>query len=366
MIAVSSPARVERLAKILDDQSVDAFIGWAPVTMGYLANFAEGAGERFMALGVHRSGKHALICPALSASQASRAGIGDVRPWKDGENPLALFKGLSDEWGLKSAIIGVDDELPAHMLLAMQEALPAALFKPGSHLVATLTKRKDEHELAAMRTAGRIADEALPAALAAIKPGVTELELADVLSNEMLKRGGKPSFCIVATGVNGAEPHHLSDNTKIARGDIVVMDYGCTVDGYQSDITRMAACGEASDEAKRVYDIVLRAHMAARAAIRPGVSGEAVDRAARSVIEAEGFGEFFMHRTGHGIGMRVHEEPNIVVGNTTGLEPGNCFSIEPGIYLQGKFGVRIENIVVCTETGHESLNAEPSPTLMVV
>ena len=161
----------------------------------------------------------------------------------------------------------------------------------------------------------------------------------------------------------GAEPHHESDNTVIQSGDVIIMDFGCEFEGYQSDITRTVCCGKASDEAKRVYDIVFGAHQAGRAAIHPGVACQELDRAARQVIEKSGYGEYFFHRLGHGIGMRGHEEPYIVEGNETPLEVGHCFSIEPGIYLAGRFGVRIENIVTATMDGHASINAEPSATL---
>jgi Xaa-Pro dipeptidase len=188
----------------------------------------------------------------------------------------------------------------------------------------------------------------------------------EALTAEMRRQGGKPAFCIVAAGANGAEPHHLSDDSELKDGDVVVMDFGCTVGGYYSDITRMAAVGRASEKAQEIYGIVLAAHRAGREAIRPGVTAESVDRAARRVIEEAGYGPYFMHRLGHGLGSRGHEEPNLVEGNKHLLEPGNCFSVEPGIYLPGEFGVRIENIVTVTEDGHESFNEEPPDELPVL
>lgn len=358
--------RTHRLADHLRQQGADAFIAWSPVAMGYLHGFAEGAGERFMALCIRSDGALRLICPALSATQARRAGIEDVRPWRDGEDPLGHFQALASDWNLGEGTIGVDDELPAHMLLAMQAALPGARFRPGSRVLSELMRLKEPRELEEMRAAARIADEALATGLAALKPGITEAEVEEAITAAMRKLGGKPAFCIIAVGANGAEPHHLSDDTPIREGDVVVMDFGCTVNGYYSDITRMAAVGHASEEAKEVHRIVHRAFMAGRAAIRPGVPAQETDRAARRVIQEAGYGEFFMHRLGHGIGMKGHEEPNMVEGNTRPLEVGNCFSVEPGIYLPGKFGVRIENIVTVTPDGHASLNAEPPSELTVV
>jgi len=362
----AAPDRIGRLADELKSAGLDAFFAWSPVTMEYLHGFGEGAGERFLTLAVRADGSVRMICPALSETQARRSGIEDVRPWRDGEDPVEHFRALASDWNLRSAIVGVDDELPAQMLLQMQEALPAALFRAGHEITSALMRVKEERELEALRKAARIADDSLAAGLAALKAGATEAQVGDALTDEMRRRGGKPAFCIVAAGANGAEPHHLSDDTVIQDGDVVVMDFGCTVDGYYSDITRMAAVGHASDEAKRIYDIVLAAHKAGRDAIRPGVSAESIDAAARRVIDDAGYGELFFHRLGHGIGMRGHEAPNLVAGNRHSLEVGNCFSVEPGIYIAGKFGVRIENIVHVTSDGHASFNDEPAATLTVV
>ena len=192
------------------------------------------------------------------------------------------------------------------------------------------------------------------------------MQVENILRTEMAARGGIPTFSIVGAGTNGAEPHHLSDDTIVKDGDILILDFGCSYESYLSDITRTIAIGHASEEAERIYGLVFDAHMAAREAIQPGIACGAIDKAARDVIEAAGYGDFFMHRTGHGIGLRGHEEPFIIANNPMPLAPGHCFSIEPGIYLPGKFGVRIENIVAATENGHDSMNAEPSPTLIVV
>lgn len=319
-----------------------------------------------MTFGIHRDGRTMLICPALARSQAERAGVQNIRSWKDGEDPVALFKQLAEEWGVKAGIMAVDDETPATMLLAMQEALPAALYRPGGSLLANLTREKDAEELAAMKKAADIADAAFPKVLDRIRPGVTEAEVVEALFTEMRKLGGIPTFGVCATGANGAEPHHNSDDTQIQLGDVVVLDFGCSVDGYNSDITRTVCCGNASEEAKEIYRIVYKAHMSARERIKPGVSAGSVDDGARSVITEAGYGEYFFHRTGHGIGLRIHEEPFIISGSEHALVPGECFSIEPGIYQQGKFGVRIENIVTVTENGYESFNVDPAPELFEV
>lgn len=358
--------RIERLARELTIDGVDVFLANSAVTLGYLHGLHESGAERFLALAISQTGKIRLICPGLTVSQATRAGITDIRSWRDGEDPITLLHELVDDWNLRSAVIAVDDDMPSALLLAMQDALPAALFRPGQRIVSRLMRSKDEEELALLYRAGAIADQALPKALGALKPGVTELELERVLYSEMQRLGGIPTFAIIAAGANGAEPHHASDGTVIQEGDVVVMDFGCQVDGYQSDITRTVCCGKASDEAKTVYRTVYQAHMAARQKIAPAVPAQEVDRAARKVINDAGFGEFFIHRTGHGLGMRIHEEPYIVEGNAEPLAAGNCFSIEPGIYLPGRLGVRIENIVTVTEGGHASFNVDPPAEIVEV
>lgn len=356
--------RIHRLAQALNDQGIDAFITQDPVTMGYLAGLHEHPAERFMALCISAAGQLRFICPALSESQARRAGIQDVRPWKDGEEPLEHFTELTEDWQLKSGIVAVDPSLPARMLLKIQDALPAALFRDGEDLLASLIGVKQPDEIDLLRRAGKIADDAFDEVLPQIKAGQTERQVAQLLNGAMAERGGKPVFCIVAAGANAAEPHHLSDDTVLRTGDVVILDFGCDLQGYKSDITRTICIGPAAQKAKEMYDLVYRAHMAARKAIQPGVPANQVDAAARNVIEAAGQGDAFFHRTGHGIGTQGHEAPYISAANHVPLEPGNCFSIEPGVYFAGDFGIRIENIVAVTEGGHESMNAEPSPTLL--
>lgn len=358
--------RVARLAECLKEEGVDAYFAQTPTSLGYLQGFQEDAHERFMALGINSKGDVVLISPALSATQAKRAGVTDVRTWTDSESPLALFEKLAEEWNLRASVIAVDNQMPAKMLLDMQSTLPAALFKAGQSLLGQLIRRKDAQELALMRQSAKIADSVWTELQGFIRPGLTESDVDDWIRQQFRDRGAEPTFCIVASGPGGAEPHHLSDSTVLKSGDVVVTDFGASYKGYQSDITRMVALGHASQKAQDVYKIVYDAHMTGRQAVKAGVSGAEVDASARKVIDDAGFGPYFFHRLGHGIGMSIHEEPYVAASNSAPLEPGNCFSIEPGIYLAGEFGIRIENIVTCTEDGHESFNAEPSATLTVV
>ena len=358
--------RISRFAEEIDSANYDAYFIGSPVTSGYLTGFSEGAGERFMVLAVRRTGEMRLICPALSESQALRCNISDIRSWRDGEDPLVHFRELIKDWNLKSSVVAVDDEMPAAMILEMQAVMPGALFRAGSHLVNRLLRIKDRQEIEWMKQAGAIADAAFVVAVPQISVGMTELEIESVLTHEMQVRGGKPTFCIIAGGESSAEPHHINGERPLQTGDAVILDFGCSVNGYQADITRMVSVGPASAELQRAYKLIYDAHMAARKTIRPCIPAESIDQKARQVIEHAGFGEFFIHRTGHGIGLRVHEEPNIVTGNKLPLQEGHCFSIEPGVYFPGKFGVRIENIVAVSSDGHESMNADPTPEIIEI
>ena len=358
--------RIPALAAALREASVDAFLAHSPVTMGYLHGLHEDAHERFLTLAISAKGDVRLIAPALTETQARRAGIEDVRPWKDGEDPLAHVRELARDWNLDAAIVAVDDTLPAKMLIEVQDLLPRTNFRPGGDLVSGLMRRKSSEELDKLRHAARIADEAWDAVLPTLAAGQTERSIAAKLYAEMERRGGTPTFAIVAAGAGGAEPHHLSDDTELKDGDVMILDFGCAFAGYQSDITRTVAVGSATQEAKDVYGIVLAAHHAGRNAARAGVTAGRVDAAAREVIEAAGYGEAFFHRLGHGIGQNGHEAPYILGGSVVTLVAGDCFSIEPGIYLAGRFGVRIENIVTATEWGCDSLNADPAEALIIV
>ncbi len=358
--------RLLRLANVLQSEGFDAFLACTPVSMGYLAGLFEDGHERLLLMAIRSDGQMRVICPALTANQAQRVGIQDIRLWVDGEDPATHLIELANDWNLKAGRVVVDNEMRADVLLTLQESWPAALFKAGDSILSQLTRIKDETEIASMQAAADIADAAYEAVKPLIKPGQTELEVGKLLSDAMQDRGGKPTFAIVAAGPNGAEPHHLNDNTALKTGDMVILDFGCEVDGYQSDITRVVALGDPGEQAKQVYNIVFQAHMAGRKIAAKGVTAGEVDAATRQVIEDAGYGTYFVHRTGHGIGMRGHESPNINPGSEFVLESGNCFSIEPGIYLPGEFGIRIENIVMARETDSYSFNQEPSPTLEIL
>jgi len=356
--------RIQKLQNALGEQGIDAYFASTPTTMGYLAGFHEGGGERMMLLGIAPGREAEMLVPALSHTQATDStGLSHITTWSDGEDPGVPFQAWAERWGLRTGVMAVDDEMIGTYLLRMQEALPAGLFKLGTSIMEACRGRKEPEEIAALRRAGAAVDKAYAAGLAAFRPGVKEREIQLAIRDATLAQGLDASFGIVATGANGARPHHLTSDAVVQPGDVVVMDFGATADGYQADITRMACLGTAEEEAKKVYRIVRDAHYAARDAAKPGVAAQEVDRAARKVIADAGYGQYFCHRTGHGIGLQVHEAPYIVEGNETILREGHSFTVEPGVYLPGRFGVRIENVVTITANGCESLNAEPEQEL---
>ncbi len=351
-----SQNRISQVAEAAASAGLDAFLAWSPTSLGYIRGLHEHPGHRFFALCIKSSGEEVLICPALSESQARRIGIKEVWSWKDGEDALLLFEKLASDWNLKSAMVAVDEDLPALHLLKMQKVLPAALFCDGGPMLNGLRRRKTEDELILLRKAAVMADETFNEVWPQIRAGMTERDVEKMLFAGMESKGGTVNFGIVGTGAGGAEPHHATDSTVLQRGDVVILDFGCDVEGYRSDITRTIAIGHASDLAKEIYKIVYQAHHAGKASIRPGATLGSADAAARKVVEEAGYGPQFMHRLGHGIGLQGHELPYLMPGSEDLFQVGDCFSIEPGIYLSGQFGVRLENIYTCTESGAESLD----------
>jgi Xaa-Pro dipeptidase len=244
----------------------------------------------------------------------------------------------------------------------LQNAAPEASFVSAEEVLSGLRMRKDADEIKAMRKAAQIAEQALSATLPAIKAGVSEREIASELTMQLLRQGSEPNlpfFPIVASGPNSANPHATPTDRKFAAGDLLVIDWGATHKGYLSDITRTFAIGEVTNELIHIYDTVARANEAGRKASRPGATAESVDAAARQVISGAGYAKFFTHRTGHGLGMESHERPYIRAGNNLPLAPGMTFTVEPGIYLPGRNGVRIEDDLVITEDGAQSLTNFP-------
>jgi Xaa-Pro aminopeptidase len=313
--------------------------------------------ERLTALAISQQGVPALVVPKLEVPlYAGLDGIFHVLSWADGEDPIAHLVTLAP--ATSSGTIAVNDQFWSGFLLQLQERLPGHTFRRTSPLLRSLRMAKDAEELALLREAARRTDAAWEAFCAYERlTGRTEREVADCLSQLLLAEGlHEVAFCIVASGPNGASPHHETGDRVIQPGDPVVIDVGGHYSGYYSDLTRTPVAGEPPEGFADAYQAVLEAHQAAFAAIRPGVPCQEVDRAAREVLTERGYGPYFVHRLGHGVGLTVHEDPYLVVGNSEPLGPGMVVSDEPGVYLPGRWGVRIEDLVVVTEDGAERLN----------
>jgi Xaa-Pro aminopeptidase len=281
-----------------------------------------------------------------------------IRPWSEGDDPVQLVAALA---GLAGALreVAVSDRTWATFVLGLQANLPAAYWRPSSQITGPLRAVKDEEEVAALGAASAAADRVAAQLVGGEIPliGRTEREVSQDIGRRLIAEGHqKVNFAIVGSGPNSASPHHEPAGRRIGPGEPVVCDFGGTMDGYCSDITRTVWTGPPSGEQREMYDVLQEAQSAGVAAALVGITCEAVDGVTRTIIDDAGFGEAFIHRTGHGIGLEEHEDPYIVAGNATPLRPGHAFSVEPGIYLSGRYGARIEDIVVATDGGPLSLN----------
>lgn len=363
--------RIARLQAAMQAEGADLTLLAGTDQMRYLTGWREGGHERFVGLFVPAAGDPAFVVPKMNAPQAREtpAGIAQVSGWEDHTGWHSDAQTLLNGWGIgPNSVVLVDDELLSVHLLALQTLCPGTTFRPAGDIMASLRQIKTEAEIAAMQKAADMIDSIYEEALGWLRPGMTELELHDLILAAIKREGSRPSFSpLICFGANAALPHHHTGDTQLKAGDIIIIDIGCIWENYASDITRTVSFGEPSDpDAKHVYSVVSAAHLAARGFARPGVSGEETDAVARKVISDAGYGDYFVHRTGHGIGLSTHEPPYIVKGNTQLLQAGMCFSDEPGIYLPGRFGVRIENIVTVTSDGVRSLDADAPTELKVV
>ena len=352
--------RIERVADALARSGTDAMIVTPSTDFAYLTGARPSLRERLVALGVTADGRVRAVAPVfeLDAMQ-SVVDLGiDVIAWSDGDDPAALLlEGLGLGTGVGTRVaIGAD--VPMRFTLEFNRHSDIS-WVPADKVLVPLRVRKSATELALLRGAARAVDETYRRFLASTEfRGRTELEVQADLRACLEATGHdlSESFSIVAAGSNAAMPHHTPGDRVLADGMGVLTDFGGPREGYCSDMTRTWSLGPASARLREVHAVVLEANRAGLAAVRPGVTAESVDAVVRGVIERAGFGEYFTHRTGHGIGLDVHEAPYLVSGDTTVLEEGMAFSIEPGIYIPGELGVRIEDIVAVTADGAECLN----------
>jgi D-alanyl-D-alanine dipeptidase len=349
--------RLQRIRDMLEEEELDLLLVSPSADLRYLTGHRGHPSERPTLLAVQPDRAPLILVAGFEAPGVSGLAGTDIVTYGDAESPYAALAGALGRLP-SSATVAISDQTWAGVLLALQATFPDATFVPASPLLRRLRMHKSPQELALLREAGRRADAAFERLVQGPFAGRTEREIASRI-DELLRGEGIEQAewgPIVGSGPNATSPHHSSTEREIREGDAVVLDFGGAVEGYQADITRTVHVGDPGEEFRLVYDVVRRAQEAGVKAARAGVAAQQVDRAAREIIQAAGYGEFFTHRTGHGIGLEDHEEPYIVEGSSLMLEAGMTFSVEPGIYLPDQFGVRIEDIVVAGDDEGVRLN----------
>ena len=349
-------ARLDRVRAEMRARDVDVLLVSVGLDLPYLIGYEAMPLERLTMLVVPRDGDATLVVPRLEAPRVVEIpGAFSVLPWGETQDPVAIVAGLTGP----AATVAIGDTMWARFLVDLLPLLPASRFVRAVGVIGPLRERKDDAEIAALVAAGAAADAvAAQLHLGDIRlVGRTEAQVSADISARLIAEGHDiVNFAIVAAGENAASPHHEPGDRVIRHGEIVLCDFGGTMAGYCSDITRCVHIGEPSTEVADAYAVLHEAQAAAVNAAVVGVPCEDIDRAARDIITAGGFGELFIHRTGHGIGMDAHEDPYIVEGNRQLLEPGHAFSIEPGIYASGRWGMRLEDILVAAPGAPISMN----------
>ena len=348
--------RLDRVRKAMADQAIDVLLLSVGHDLPYLTGYYAMALERLTMFVVPRDGEATLVVPELEARRVvEQPDVFTVQPWPESADPVEIVARLCGA----ASTLAVGDQMWARFLVELLPHLPEASYRRAVDVVGPLRTIKDDTEIAALRAAGAAADRVaaqLHAGDIALV-GRTEAEVSADISARLLAEGhDKVNFAIVAAGENAASPHHHASSRVIAADEVVLCDFGGTMNGYCSDITRCVFTGAPPADIADAYAVLHTAQAASVAAATVGTSCEDVDRAARRIIADAGFGEYFIHRTGHGIGLEEHEDPYIIAGNTEPLAPGHAFSIEPGIYIGGRWGIRLEDIVVASEAGPQRLN----------
>jgi Xaa-Pro aminopeptidase len=345
--------RIGRLRQLMSESGIDVVMLSVGSDLPYFTGYEAMASERLTVLVVRQTGDPVLLVPALEAARVP-PGPFDLLSWGDTDDPIEMVTRAVGH----PKKVAVGDHTWSTFLLALQSSIPGAEWGVASDMTRQLRIRKDAAEIEMMRSAAEAADRALARAASEVRfAGRSERQVARDFALLTVEEGHDVSaFTIIGSGPNSASPHHEPGLRVMQEGDVVVCDFGGRVGGYFSDVTRTFSVGEVGKEETEVHALVEEANRVGRSVVAPGVTCQEVDRWARSVIAGAGYGRFFIHRTGHGIGLEVHEHPYMVEGNDLLMQPGMAFSVEPGIYLPGRFGVRIEDIVVCTDTGADVLN----------
>jgi Xaa-Pro aminopeptidase len=360
--------RLARAGVEASARGIDALLITPSPDYFYLLGYRAPAMERLTCLVLPATGAPTLVVPRLEEPLARHelgdlADAVDLQSWDEADDPFAVVRQRLRGAAMR---VGVQDQMPARFVLRLRAALDPIELVVAGPTMAALRQRKSPEEIDRLRAAAAAADEAMTRITAEPLSGQTEAQVSRRVRELLLEAGHETAdFAIVASGPNAASPHHEPGERLIGSGEAIVLDIGGARGGYCSDTTRTAFVGEPPPDFAALYEVLRQAQAAACEAVRPGIAAGDIDRAARGIIEEAGYGERFFHRTGHGIGLEIHEEPYIMAGNLAPLEPGHAFSIEPGIYVDGEWGARIEDIVVCTADGGERLN-QTSRELFVV
>ena len=358
-------SRIERVREELRRTGCDALLVGPGADLRWLIGYHALPLERLTLLVVPAHREPVLVVPRLETSRARTQGADDhveLRDWNETEDPLELVAAVLPG---PLGTVAVQDRLWTSFTLALQRRLDAERWVPGSEVVGPLRIVKEPEEIAALHRVGAAIDDVHARVPTWLRPGRTERDVAADIAAAIRETHDEVNFVIVASGPNGASPHHETGDRVIERGDPVVVDIGGTLDGYCSDETRNYVLGPPSPGYAELHEVLEVAQRAGVRAVAPGVSAESVDAAARAVLEDAGYGAQFIHRTGHGIGVEEHEAPWIVAGDSTELRPGMAFSVEPGIYVAGTHGARIEDIVVVAEDGADPCNHRPRSLTVV-
>lgn len=355
--------KIEALSQWMKESDMDMCFLSSTENVFYFSGFYSDPHERLLGLALFQNEDPILIIPAMEKEDAKKAGWNfEMIGYSDIENPWDLLKTAVSKRIQKPSKIGIEKEhLNVKRYEQLHKRFPEAHFVSAEEKLKKIRMVKDDKELASIRKACALADYAIEVGCSEIKEGKSELEVLAAIEFEMKKKGvHSMSFStMVLTGANGASPHGIPGPTKIQKGDLVLFDLGVVVDHYCSDITRTVAYGEITEKQKEIYDTVLKANLGAIQASSPGISCSEIDLTARNMIQDAGFGEYFPHRLGHGLGISIHEYPSLTETNPLLLEKGMVFTIEPGIYVPNVAGVRIEDDVLVTEDGLEILTKFP-------
>jgi len=346
----------------MHELGVDAVLCSVGADLPYLAGYEAMPLERLTMLVVRANAEAYLVVPRLEAPRVGPLEAVELIAYGETDDPVAVVAGLVGN----ARGLAIGDHTWARFDIDLQRELPGRGWSRASEVVGPLRAVKDAAEIEALGAAAHAVDEIAGEMRERPFAGRTELDVHREIADRIVERGHeRVNFAIVGSGPNGASPHHDASDRVIEPGDVVVCDFGGTMRGYCSDITRVFSVGEPPAEVRDAYEVLREAQEAAVAAATVGTPCEEVDAAARRIIDAAGLGARFIHRTGHGIGLDAHEDPYIVAGNTTPLVAGHAFSIEPGVYFEGRFGLRLEDIVVATPDGPERLNLAPRDLAIV-